>query len=199
MKQKTGRKLLGFLLALSMVVGLMPGMGLTAYAATSWSESFTTNGGTIDGGVTVSGSITLTIPEGKTLTVNGGINASGNTLTVAGTGTLIVKGADGADSSDSQGGVGGSAFKGNLIVNGATVNATGGTGGNGGNDEWSGLAGGNGGAPRQPQRVQRRGRCGAAWPCGAAGRSPQRSDQPGQHQRPRLLRRLRGAACLAAS
>ena len=32
MKQKTGRKLLGVLLALAMVVGLMPGMGLTAYA-----------------------------------------------------------------------------------------------------------------------------------------------------------------------
>ena len=33
MKQKTGRKLLGVLLTLAMVVGLMPGMGLTAYAA----------------------------------------------------------------------------------------------------------------------------------------------------------------------
>ncbi len=33
MKQKTGRKLLSFLLTLAMVVGLMPGMGLTAYAA----------------------------------------------------------------------------------------------------------------------------------------------------------------------
>ena len=33
MKQKTGRKLLGFLLTLAMVIGLMPGMGLTAYAA----------------------------------------------------------------------------------------------------------------------------------------------------------------------
>ena len=33
MKQKSGRKLLSFLLTLAMVVGLMPGMGLTAYAA----------------------------------------------------------------------------------------------------------------------------------------------------------------------
>ena len=33
MKQKTGRKLLGVLLALALTVGLMPGMGLTAYAA----------------------------------------------------------------------------------------------------------------------------------------------------------------------
>ena len=36
MKQKTGRKLLGVLLALSMVVGLVPGMSLTAYAATNY-------------------------------------------------------------------------------------------------------------------------------------------------------------------
>ena len=31
MKQKTGRKLLSFLLTLTMLVGLLPGMGLTAY------------------------------------------------------------------------------------------------------------------------------------------------------------------------
>ena len=35
MKQKTGRKLLSFLLTLAMLVGLMPGMGLTAYAAST--------------------------------------------------------------------------------------------------------------------------------------------------------------------
>ena len=33
MKQNTGRKLLSFLLALALVVGLVPGMGLRAYAA----------------------------------------------------------------------------------------------------------------------------------------------------------------------
>ena len=33
MKQKLGRKLLSFLLTLAMVLGLVPGMGLTAYAA----------------------------------------------------------------------------------------------------------------------------------------------------------------------
>ena len=32
-RKKTGRKLLAFLLTLAMVVGLMPGMSLTAYAA----------------------------------------------------------------------------------------------------------------------------------------------------------------------
>ena len=39
MKQKLGRKLLSFLLTLVMVVGLMPGMSLTAYAAT---DTYTT-------------------------------------------------------------------------------------------------------------------------------------------------------------
>ena len=34
MKQKLGRKLLSFLLTLAMVIGLVPGMSLTAYAAT---------------------------------------------------------------------------------------------------------------------------------------------------------------------
>ena len=39
MKHKTGRKLLSFLLTLAMVVGLVPGMSLTAYAAT---DTYTT-------------------------------------------------------------------------------------------------------------------------------------------------------------
>ena len=42
MKHKTGRKLLSFLLTLAMLVGLMPGMGLTAYAASTtvtWNAS----------------------------------------------------------------------------------------------------------------------------------------------------------------
>ena len=38
MKQKTGRKLLSFLLALALVVGLVPGMGLRAYAAGGGTE-----------------------------------------------------------------------------------------------------------------------------------------------------------------
>ena len=38
-RKKTGRRLLSFLLTLAMVVGLMPGMGLTAYAAT---DTYTT-------------------------------------------------------------------------------------------------------------------------------------------------------------
>ena len=38
MKQKIGRKLLGVLLTLAMVVGLVPGMSLTAYAATAYTS-----------------------------------------------------------------------------------------------------------------------------------------------------------------
>ena len=49
MKQKTGRKLLSFLLTLAMVVGLMPGMGLTAYASTEKSETITTTAKIVNG------------------------------------------------------------------------------------------------------------------------------------------------------
>ena len=46
MKQKTGSKLLSFLLTLAMVVGLMPGMGLTAYAETQVKQvNYCYNGG----------------------------------------------------------------------------------------------------------------------------------------------------------
>ena len=47
MKQKLGRKLLSFLLTLAMLVGLMPGMSLTAYAASTtvtWNASDITGG-----------------------------------------------------------------------------------------------------------------------------------------------------------
>ena len=39
MKQKIGRKLLGFLLALAMIVGFIPGMNLTVIAETEKSET----------------------------------------------------------------------------------------------------------------------------------------------------------------
>ena len=129
MKQRTGRKLLSFLLTLVMVVGLMLGVGLTAYAeSATWGASFTSDGGTIDGGVTVSADMALTIPEGKTLTVNGGIDANGHTVTVAGTGTLIVKGTNGTsvvtDGGDAiTGGTGSSV---SITVNSGSFKATGG-------------------------------------------------------------------------
>ena len=173
MKHKTGRKLLSFLLTLAMLVGLVPGMGLTAYAAeattltaetTTWSEDCTiTDNVTITGNVTVTADITLTIPEDKTLTVNGNINAEGKTVTVSGKGNLIVTGADGTsgakgtygtqtkDGGPGGNGTAGSAgFTGNIIVAGANVTITGGNGGNGGNgggaESFYGGKGGNGGS-----------------------------------------------------
>ena len=77
MKQKTGRKLLSWLLTLAMVVGLVPGMSLTAYAADG-SETALVEDATTTGGVTTAKSSavdavnaiktkaekTLTVPEG---------------------------------------------------------------------------------------------------------------------------------------
>ena len=51
MKQKTGRKLLSFLLTLALVLGLMPGMSLTAYAA---EQKVTFTAGGTNNGITVS-------------------------------------------------------------------------------------------------------------------------------------------------
>ena len=53
MKQKTGRKLLSFLLTLVLLFSLVPGMSLTAYAANQ-SETLDTNAGT-DGAHTYTG------------------------------------------------------------------------------------------------------------------------------------------------
>ena len=96
---------------------------------------------------------TWTIEAGKTITVDGGISiANGVSFTVVGEGTLIVKAPNGDNCVKS--GLehwiatsGGAAISGGtLIVNGATVNATGGNGGNGIDDTWAAAAtGGNGG------------------------------------------------------
>jgi len=52
MRQKTGRKLVGVMLVLAIVVRLLPGVSLTAYAAgATWNSSFTSDGDTISGGV----------------------------------------------------------------------------------------------------------------------------------------------------
>ena len=98
MKQKIGRRLLGVLLALALVVGLVPGMGMTAYAA----DGDTTYTITIPSTLTVSGSgwndaggisATGTLATGKKLTVTAssanswalksGENSVGYTLTTA--------------------------------------------------------------------------------------------------------------------
>lgn len=103
---------------------------------------------------------TLTIQSGVTVTVTGSIVITG-TLTVTGGGTLAVHAYDGDEGSN-----GDNAIVGNVIINGANVEASGGDGGNGdpgykGEDEyfdpvlqetipaedgWDGNNGGHGGA-----------------------------------------------------
>ncbi len=160
-KRKLGRRLLGFLLTLAMVVGLMPGMGLKAYAATidssstTWSEdSIIADDVEIYGKVTVTNNITLTIPKDKVLTVYGGIDIGSYTLTVEGYGWLHVHGQGGNngndvdEGNDRDGGEGGYGIKGNIIIDGAKVNVDGGTGGRGGmsfDEENPAGKGGNGG------------------------------------------------------
>lgn len=104
------------------------------------------------GAITVGADATLTINEGVTVTVSGGINANGHTLTVNGAGTLTVTGTNGANGANGgaftggAGGIGSAGFTGTLIVDGATVNVTGGNGGNGGTGLSDGGRGGNGAA-----------------------------------------------------
>jgi len=79
MKSKTGRKLLSFLLTLAMVVGLVPGMSVTAYADTSINghhiKVYDSAMGTVRNDMTctmllVYKNSTLTINQGVTLTLN---------------------------------------------------------------------------------------------------------------------------------
>ncbi len=104
--------------------------------------------------VTGTGNVTLVIADGVTLTAKCGITiADGATLTVEGPGKLKVTyytwGTTGEDvSTGGIGGTGGTGFagiSGSLIVNGGTVNVTGGDGGFGGTGARGGT-GGTGGA-----------------------------------------------------
>lgn len=104
---------------------------------------------TITGSISVTGTgnVTLTIAEGVTLTAIKGITIpDGATLTIMGPGTLEVYGTRGTSVSTfgGDGRQGGSGISGAVIVNGGTVNATGGEGGNGRNGR-NGQNGGNGG------------------------------------------------------
>ena len=168
------------------VTDLASRMAVTAYAAgeltsatTDWSGEYTVSDNiTISRDITLTGNTALHIAAGKTLTVNGTINVNSKTLTVNGSGTLNVAGNDGAFGENGQDGAdgqdGGNAgwgeegsaaiAYGSLILNGATVIATGGNGGNGGNggsgaepvydDEGNCISergnGGNGGSGAEP-------------------------------------------------
>ena len=158
-RKKLGRKILGVLLTLAMIIGLMPRMSMTAYAIApedaTWSANQSITENTDIGKLTVKTNITVTIAEGKTVTVHFGIDASDHTLTVAGAGTLVVKGKEGNKGNDNaddedpnpaeSGTSGESGVTGNLVVNGATVQITGGKGGDGGNAHYYGGSGGSGG------------------------------------------------------
>ena len=61
---------------------------------TVWSGEMTLTGSnvTIESEVTLNGNTTLTVAEGKTLTINSSINCNNKTLTIAGPGTVTVNG-----------------------------------------------------------------------------------------------------------
>jgi len=129
-RQKTGRILpafLSILLSFVTVLGLMPGMRTTAYAEElePWSQDMNFRTSERFGGVLrILNNITVTISEGKTVTVEGAINTEGHTLTVSGKGQLIVKGYNGYGA----GARGSNAINGHINVKGATVTVIGGNG-----------------------------------------------------------------------
>ena len=124
---KTKRRFLSILLSLALMLGLMSGMTLTAYADNydwEWNEDkHFTEDAEYNLFVMTDKSIQVTIDEGKTVLLNEGIQVSG-TLIVKGKGKLIVKGSDG----DYEGDGGNTGFFGNLLVDGPEVTITGGNG-----------------------------------------------------------------------
>ena len=96
-RRKLGRKLLSFLLTLAMVLGMMPGMGLTAYAeGTAVDLSTLTGNYTATDGDVLSGTAsgkTVTIPAGATVTLNG-VNISNGSINCAGDATIILLGSN---------------------------------------------------------------------------------------------------------
>ena len=96
-KRKLGKKLLSFLLTLAMLVGLMPGMSLTAYAeGTAVDLSTLTGNYTATDGDVLSGTAsgkTVTIPAGATVTLNG-VNISNGSITCSGNANIILLGSN---------------------------------------------------------------------------------------------------------
>ena len=133
---------------------------VTQEARAEWNGgTYTATANETRGSITVTYNATLFINEGVTVTVKGNENSSGiniiggSTLTIAGPGTLVVKGADGngaytGDYGAGFGGNGYTAISGSIIVQGATVNVTGGHGNKGPDKsgQENGYNGGNGGA-----------------------------------------------------
>ena len=82
MKQKTGRKLLSFLLTLALVLGLIPGMSLTAYATETLLTTLTF-GGSSTYSETTSGVVSVTATNVKSYSAQyGWLFQNGTTVTV---------------------------------------------------------------------------------------------------------------------
>jgi hypothetical protein len=88
MKQKLGRKLLSFFLTLALVVGLVPGMSLTA-RADDWSTgtSLPTSAGSYKLTTDISISSTWTVPAGTTT-----LDLNGHAVTMTGDDSVITVG-----------------------------------------------------------------------------------------------------------
>ena len=97
--------LLSVIMTLAMTFALLSATTQTAHAmpapTVEWDVDTTVQDTTvIDGYVSVTNDITLTINKNVTLTVNGFIYAPEHTLTVAGEGELIVNATNGANGED---------------------------------------------------------------------------------------------------
>ena len=152
-KKKICRKVISYVLALVMVfstmTGIVPGMSITAQAASTELTAETTTwengdyvvpagGVTISGHITVNGTVNLTLTEDAALTANAGITLSdGATLNVSGKGTMAVNGSNNNTSSTVAG-------TGMLVLTGGTLTAKGGNGQSLGYEQYS-KTGANGG------------------------------------------------------
>lgn len=158
MKRKVNR-LTVVLLSLVLMLGMIPGMRLTAYAL-SWYDRAPVEWHSDDElvvdqkfyrGLDIMQSITVTIREGVTMYVYCGLYIKeGHTLTVKGKGSLVVEGLmgyPGACNPDSagNGGPGHPGIRGNVVFKDANVTVVGGPGGFGGIDtSGRGFTGGGG-------------------------------------------------------
>ena len=136
MEHKARTKALSWLLSLAMLLSLIPGMSIPAFAAeaitltaetTTWENGdyvVPAGGLTISGHITVNGTVNLTLTEGTTLTANAGITLSdGATLNVSGEGAMTVNGTNNSTASTVAG-------NGTLVLTSGTLTAKGGNGGN---------------------------------------------------------------------
>ena len=115
----------------------------TALDGASVSEYKLLDDVTINSRVTVTGTVSINLAEGKTLSIPKGIRVSeGNSLTIKGKGTLLIEETDSFNA-----GIGGNKDEncGTVIIEGGTIVAQCGAGAAGIGGGWANTAGGNGG------------------------------------------------------